>query len=82
MDNTAHTATKSQILAFIERIERLDAEIKDGQDARKDVLAEAKSRGYDSKVLAMIVRIRKRDADDVAEENAIMQMYLDAIGDT
>jgi uncharacterized protein (UPF0335 family) len=65
---------------FIERYERLEAEKKDIAEAQKEVMAEAKGRGYDTKVLRKIVAIRKRDANDIAEEEAVMDMYMSAMG--
>ena len=69
-----------ELRQFIERYERLEAEKKDIAEAQKEVMAEAKGRGYDTKVLRKIVAIRKRDANDIAEEEAVMDMYMAAIG--
>ena len=69
-----------QIRAFVERIERMDAEIADRKDDRKEVLAEAKGTGLDTKALLKIVALRKRNRDDVAEEEAILDLYKSALG--
>ncbi|PRY78980.1 uncharacterized protein (UPF0335 family) [Yoonia maritima] len=69
-----------ELRQFIERYERLEAEKKDVAEAQKEVMAEAKGRGYDTKVLRKIVAIRKRDANDIAEEEAVMDMYMSAMG--
>ncbi|MDO6590311.1 hypothetical protein DS901_11595 [Loktanella sp. D2R18] len=69
-----------ELRQFIERYERLEAEKKDIAEAQKEVMAEAKGRGYDTKVLRKIVAIRKRDANDIAEEEAVMDMYMAAMG--
>ncbi|MCG3267349.1 DUF2312 domain-containing protein [Yoonia sp. I 8.24] len=69
-----------ELRQFIERYERLEAEKKDIAEAQKEVMAEAKGRGYDTKVLRKIVAIRKRDANDIAEEEAVMDMYMSAMG--
>ena len=69
-----------ELRQFVERYERLEAEKKDIADAQKEVMAEAKGRGYDTKVLRKIVAIRKRDANDVSEEQAVMDIYLSALG--
>ncbi|SDZ28951.1 hypothetical protein SAMN05444004_109126, partial [Jannaschia faecimaris] len=45
-----------------------------------DVMSEAKGRGYDTKVMRKIIALRKREADDIAEEEAIMDMYKEALG--
>ena len=69
-----------ELRQFIERYERLEAEKKDIADGQKEVMAEAKGRGYDTKVLRKIMAIRKRDASDLAEEEAVMEMYMAALG--
>lgn len=69
-----------EIRAFIERYEQLESEKKVIADGMKEIMAEAKGRGYDVKVLKKIVALRKRDRDDVAEEEAILDMYKAAIG--
>ena len=69
-----------ELTAFIERYERLDAEKRDIADAQKEVMAEAKGRGYDTKVLRKVIAMRKRNRDDVAEEEAVLELYLDAVG--
>ncbi|MBR2658223.1 MAG: DUF2312 domain-containing protein [Loktanella sp.] len=83
--NDSITETTSSVAAeelrqFIERYERLEAEKKDIADAQKEVMAEAKGRGYDTKVLRKIIAIRKRDANDLAEEEAVMDLYMSALG--
>jgi len=68
-----------ELRAFVERVERLDAEIKDLKDAQKEVLAEAKGRGYDTKCLRKVIALRKREPDDIAEEEAVLAMYREAL---
>jgi len=80
MTNTAYAVTADELRQFIERVERLGAEKRDIADQVKDVMAEAKGRGYDAGIIRKIVAIRKRAADDVAEENAVMEVYLSALG--
>jgi uncharacterized protein (UPF0335 family) len=46
----------------------------------KEVMAEAKGRGYDVKILRKVIALRKRDKDDVAEEEAVLEMYKAALG--
>ncbi len=70
----------AELRSFIERVERLEQEKKDIADQIKEVMAEAKGRGYDTKVLRKIVSLRKRDQDDIAEEEAILDMYKAALG--
>ena len=79
MDDTStpssYRVTADELRQFIERFERLEAEKKDIAEQQKEVMAEAKARGYDTKVLRKVVALRKRDADDIAEEEAMLEMY-------
>ena len=75
-----NTVTADELRQFIERIEQMNAEISDITEARKEVFAEAKGRGYDTKVIRKLIAIRKRRADDIAEEEAIMDLYRAALG--
>ena len=72
--------TANELRQFVERIERLDAEKKDLAEQQKEVMAEAKARGYDTKVLRQVIALRKRDKDDIAEEEAVLEMYKEALG--
>ena len=69
-----------EICQFIERYESLEAQKKDLAEEMKEVMAEAKGRGYDVKILKKIIAIRKRDKDDIAEEEAILELYKEALG--
>ena len=69
-----------ELRQFIERFERLEAEKKDIADQQKEVMAEAKGRGYDTKVLRKVVALRKRDSADIAEEEAVLDLYKQALG--
>lgn len=71
---------RDQLRAFIERVERLDEEKKAIADDIKEVYAEAKATGFDTKVMRQIVRIRKQDANERAEQEAILDLYLHALG--
>lgn len=83
MADTSSDATYSiaadELRQFIERYEHLEAEKKDIADQQKEVMAEAKGRGYDTKVMRKLIAKRKRDKDDLAEEEAVMEMYEAAI---
>ncbi len=68
------------LMAFIERIERLEEDRKTVSDEIKDVYAEAKGTGYDIKVMRKIVSIRKQDQDKRREEAEILELYLQALG--
>lgn len=78
--DTTTTVAAAELLQFIERWEHLEAEKKDITEAQKEVMAEAKGRGYDTKVLRLVIAIRKRDANDLAEEEAVLDMYKSAVG--
>ena len=69
-----------EIRQFIERYESLEAQKKDLAEEMKEVMAEAKGRGYDVKILKKIIAMRKRDKDDIAEEEAILELYKEALG--
>lgn len=76
----SYRVTSGELRQFVQRYERLEAEKKDIADAQKEVLAEAKARGYDTKVLRKLIAMRKRDKDDLAEEEAVLEMYRSALG--
>jgi uncharacterized protein (UPF0335 family) len=71
---------KDQLKAIIERIERLEEEKKTISDDIRDVYAEAKGNGFDAKVLRTIVRLRKQDANERAEQETILETYMQALG--
>jgi uncharacterized protein (UPF0335 family) len=79
-DDVAHRFAKDQLKAFVERIERLEEEKKALSDDIRDVYAEAKGNGYDVKALRQVVRLRKQDKDERAEQEAILETYLQALG--
>ena len=76
----AYAVTAGELRQFIERYERLDAEKADIADQQKEVMAEAKGRGYSTLAIRKIVAIRKKDKDQVAEEDAVLEMYRAALG--
>lgn len=69
-----------QLKAFVERIERLNEEKADIQEGIKEVYAEAKGNGFDTKVIRKIIATRKRDPSEVQEEEAVLDLYLTALG--
>jgi uncharacterized protein (UPF0335 family) len=69
-----------RLRSIVERIERLEEEKKARSSDIKDIFAEAKSAGFDVKVLRKVVALRKKRADDLAEEEAIETMYRAALG--
>lgn len=73
-------ATEAELRQFIERAEQLSAEKKDITDQEKELFAEAKGRGYETKVMRKVIRDRKIARDALAEFEAIEDMYRNALG--
>ena len=85
-DDSAHgdilnQAAQGQLKSIIERIERLEQEKTEIAEQIKEVFAEAKGNGFDVKVLRKVVRIRKQDRAKRLEEEAILDLYLSALGE-
>ena len=76
----SYRVTGEELRQFVERFERLEIEKKDISDQQREVMVEAKSRGYDTRIMRKIVSLRKRDLEDIAEEEAILSMYKTALG--
>lgn len=74
------SAAKDQLKNFVERIERLEEEKKTVADDIKEVYGEAKGHGFDVKTIRQVVRIRKMDREQRAEQEALTEMYLNALG--
>lgn len=69
-----------QLRAFIERIEKLEEEKQTIADDIKDVYAEAKANGYDTKIMRTVVRLRKQDSAERQEQEALLDLYMHALG--
>jgi len=80
MDEPATRFAKSQLKALIERIEKLEEEKKAISDDIKDVYGEAKGNGFDTKALRTIIRMRKQDSDERAEQESILELYMQSLG--
>jgi uncharacterized protein (UPF0335 family) len=80
MAETTHAVAKDQLKSVIERIEKLEAEKKEVTTDITEVYAEAKANGYDVRALKTIIKLRKMDADERAEQEAILDTYLSALG--
>jgi uncharacterized protein (UPF0335 family) len=74
------TAASRQLKSFVERIERLEEEKKGIADDIRDIFAEAKGQGFDTKVMRQVIRLRKKDAAERQEEEALLDLYLHALG--
>lgn len=78
--NHAYSVTAEELRQFIERAEQLEAEKKDIAEQIKEVMAEAKGRGYDTKILRKVIALRKRKPAELAEEDAVLEVYKAALG--
>ncbi|PPB79778.1 uncharacterized protein (UPF0335 family) [Albidovulum inexpectatum] len=78
--DTAFRVTALELRQFVERYERLEADKKEIADQQKELMAEARARGYDTKAMRQIVRERARSREEVQEEQAVLQLYRDALG--
>ena len=80
MTDTTETVAAAELRAFIERYERLASEKQDIADAQREVMAEAKGRGYSVPILREIIKLRKMNPDDRAEREAVLDLYLSGLG--
>lgn len=80
MTEQTYRVAADELRQFIERYETLEEERVVVTGQQKEVLAEAGSRGYDTKVMRKLIALRKRDLSEVAEEEAILQVYKEALG--
>lgn len=77
---TTTQIARDQLRSIVERIERLEEEKKTITDDIKEVYGEAKGNGFDVKALRQIVRLRKQDRNERAEQEALLDLYLHALG--
>jgi len=80
MTDTTYTVTAAELRQFIERYEHLEAEKKDITDQQKEVIAEAKGRGYDATALRALIALRRKSPDELAEQEAVLEVYKQALG--
>lgn len=78
--DAVYSVTAAELRQFVERWERLDAEKKDIADQQKEVMGEAKARGYDVKAIRQIIGLRKKGPDERSEEEAVLDLYKQALG--
>ncbi len=78
--NDPYAVTADELRQFIERFEQLESEKKDVAEQQKELMAEAKGRGYDTKVMKKVIALRKRKPEEIAEEEAVLEMYKAALG--
>ncbi len=79
-ETSTETVAAAELRQFIERVERLEEEKAAISSDIKDVLGEAKGRGYDTKAIRTVIKLRKKDANERIEEETILQVYLAALG--
>lgn len=79
-EERAHAFAKDQLKSFVERIERVESEVREMNDDKSDIYKEAKSQGFDVKALKTVIARRRKDANEVAEQNAIVDLYLTSLG--
>ncbi|MER5171619.1 DUF2312 domain-containing protein [Thioclava kandeliae] len=79
-NDAAYQVTADELRQFIEQHESLEAEKKDLVKQQADIMSEAKARGYDTKVIKEIIAIRKQDKNKLAEKEAILDIYKQALG--
>jgi uncharacterized protein (UPF0335 family) len=79
MSNTGGVAA-GQLKSFVERIEHLEEEKKGIADDIRDVFAEAKGQGFDTKVMRQVIRLRKKEPAERQEEEALLDLYMHALG--
>lgn len=77
---TMDPSTAEELRSFVERIERLEEEKSNISSDIRDVYSEAKSRGYDTKILRKIVALRKKEPHEREEEEMLLELYRSAIG--
>ena len=82
MNDTVSTTTVAgdQLKSIIERVERLEEEKKEVADQIKEVYAEAKANGFDARTLRKVVSLRKKPTEEREEEEALLDLYLSALG--
>lgn len=81
MGDVGHNSIAAdELRSFCERVERLQGDIDEAKADQKEVFAEAKARGYDMKALRGVLKLRKADKDKLAEEQAMLELYADALG--
>lgn len=79
-DTQTYNVTADELRQFIEQIEQLESEKAETAEQIREIYAESKARGYDQKALKAIVALRKKDQNEAAEEQAVLDLYKSALG--
>jgi len=80
MSKIGHNVAAERLMSIVERIEKLEEERKHLQEDIKDIYTEAKSAGFDTKVLRMVIANRKKDQAEWEEQQALLETYMRALG--
>jgi uncharacterized protein (UPF0335 family) len=80
MSQIGHNVAAERLMSIVERIEKLEDERKLLQADIKDIYTEAKSAGFDTKVLRMLIASRKKDQSEWEEQQALLETYMRALG--
>lgn len=80
--SSINQATGERLRSFVERLERLDEEKREVAEQIKEVFAELKGEGFDATAIRAILRRRKQDPDRIAEQEAVLDLYLEVLGMT
>ena len=80
MSDDEPNLTAERLRSLIERVERLEEEKSEINDQKKDVLAEAKSAGFEPKIIRKLVSMRKKHKAEIEEEQALLETYMNALG--
>ena len=78
-DIKVYLVKREEIRSFVERIEQLNLEKNEIPEQQKEVFSEARARGYDTRILRKVISLRKRDPQDLSEEEAILDIYREAL---
>ena len=79
VNDSVYRVTRDEIRSFVERIERQNKKKSEIAEQQNEVFAEAKSRGYDTRILRKVVSMRKQDPQDLSEQEAILEIYREAL---
>ena len=80
LEDITYRVATSELKSYVERFETLDNQKKEIQELQKDIMSEASSRGYDTRILRKLIVIRKKDPLIVSEEDAVLELYKEALG--
>lgn len=78
--NETTTVKPSELRQYVEQFERLEIDKQDALEGQKEVMSAAKANGFDTKIIRKIIAMRKKTPDDLAEEEALIDCYKDALG--